>query len=116
MINLILIDQFLSLLRAAFTEEYKLIRIVYCKQTFQAAFKWFLNKYADLIEVDRSANKEGRMKQWNPADGFETLVAQIKKGLIFAQYAGAPIWDIDIINMGISNILETGLFTGKYKK
>ena len=56
------------------------------------------------------------VKQWNPADGFETLVTQLTKGLIFAQYAGAQILDIDAVDMGISNILDTWLFNNKYKK
>ena len=80
--NSSLINRFLTLLQAAFTEEYKLI---------QDAFQWFLDKYADLNKVDRSSSKEEMTKQWNLADGFETLVAQLTKGLIFAQYAGAPI-------------------------
>ena len=56
------------------------------------------------------------MKQWNPVDGFETLMAQLTKGLILAQYAGAPISDIDVVDMVITNILDTGLFADKYKK
>ena len=74
-----------------------------------------MDKYVDFSEVDQSANKEGMMKQWKPADGFETLVAQLTKGLIFAQYVGAPISDINVVDMGISNILKTGLFTDEYK-
>ena len=38
------------------------------------------------------------------------------KGLIFAQYAGAPISDINDVDMGINNILDTGLFANEYKK
>ena len=106
----------LSLLQPVFIEEYKLIRTGNCRQTFQAAFQWFLDKYADLSKVDRSSNKEEMTKQWNPADGFKTLVVQLMKGLIFAQYAGAPISDIDVIDMGINNILNTGLFANEYKK
>ena len=113
--NSSLIDRFLLLLQSAFTEEYKLIRTGNCKQTFQEAFQWFLDKYADLSENDRSANKEEMIQQWNPADGFEKLVAQLTKGLIFAQYAGAPISDIDVVDMGITNILDTGLFKDEYK-
>ena len=116
MMNSSLINQFLTLLQAAFTKEYKLIRTGNCKQTLQDAFQWFLDKYADLNKVDRSSNKEEMMKQWNPGDGFETLVAQLTKGLIFAQYAGAPISDIDLVNMRIKNIIGTGLYKEDYKK
>ena len=49
-------------------------------------------------------------------DGFETLVAQLTKGLIFAQYAGAPISDIDLVDMHIKNIIGTGLYKEDYKK
>ena len=53
--------------------------------------------------------------QWNPVDGFETLVAQLTKGLIFAPYAGEPILDVDVVDMGIGNILYTGLYAEEYK-
>ena len=96
-------------------EEYKLIRTGNCRKKFQAAFQWFLDKYADLSEVDRSSNKEEMIKQWNPADGFETLVAQLTKGLIFAPYAGEPILDVDVVDMRIGNILYTGLYAEEYK-
>ena len=110
MMNSSFIDQFLSLLQSVFTEEYKLIQTGNCKQSFQAAFQWFLDKYADLSKNNRSSNKEEMIQQWNPAEGFEKLVVQLTKGLIFAQYAGAPISDIDVVDMGITNILEKGLF------
>ena len=55
-------------------------------------------------------NKEATKSQCNSADGFETLIAQLTKGIIFAQYAGVPISDIDVTDMGTSIILITGLF------
>ena len=53
------------------------------------------------------------MKQWNQVDGFETLVVQLTKGLIFVQYTGALISDINVVDMGISNILKAGMFADK---
>ena len=73
-------------------------------------FLWFLTKYASINEVNCSANKEAMIKQWNPVDGFETLMMQLTKGVIFAQYAGSPISDVDVIDMGIKNILSAGLY------
>ena len=48
MMNLSLINQFLTVLQPAFTKGYKLIRTGNCKKTLQDAFQWFLDKYADL--------------------------------------------------------------------
>ena len=50
------------------------------------------------------------IEQWNPLDGFKTLVAQLTKGLIFAQYAGSPISVVDVVDMEIGLILATGLY------
>ena len=111
-----LIDRFLTLLQSTYTDEYKLIRTGDCKQTFQVCFNWFLTKYAHNNEIDRTANKEAMTKQWNPADGFERLVAQLTKGLIFALYAGAGIIDVDVVDMGIGLILQTGLFAEEYAR
>ena len=55
--NSSLIDHFLTLLQVTFTEEYKQLQTSNCKQTFQACFQLFLIKYADINEVDRTANK-----------------------------------------------------------
>ena len=104
--NSILIDRFLTLLHATFTVEYKLIQTGNCRQTFQECFQWFLIKYADVNEVDCTSNKAAMIQPWNPADGFETLVAQLTKGLIFDGYAGAPILDVDIVDMGVGLILN----------
>ena len=111
-----LIDQFLTLLQSTYTEEYKLIRTGNCKQTFQVCFNRFLTKYAHNNKIDRTANKEAMTKQWNPADGFERLGAQLTKGLIFALYAGAGIIDVDVVDMGIGLILQTGLFAVEYAR
>ena len=55
--------------------------------------------------------------QWNAVDGFETLVAQLTKGLILTAYAGSPIPDVDVVDMGICNILilVIGLYAKEYK-
>ena len=100
-------DCFLVLLQATFTDEYKLLRTGNCKQTFQACFQWFLDKYADQNEVDSTANKKEITQPWNPANGFESLVKQLTKGLIYAGYAGAPIPDVDVVDMGVGLILDT---------
>ena len=114
--NSSLIGRFLTLLHKTFTKEYKLIRMGNCKQTFQECFQWFLTRYADINEVDCMANKASMIQQWNPVDGFETLVAQLTKGLIFAQYLGSPISVVDVIDMGIGIILATGLYAKEWKK
>ena len=84
MMNSSLIDRFPTLPKSTFTAEYKLPRTGNCKQTFQVCSQWFLDKYAHNNEADRTTNKEAMKSQWNQADGFETLVAQFTKGLIFA--------------------------------
>ena len=45
-------------------------------------------------------NKEARKAQWNSVDGFETLLAQLTKGIIFTAYVGAPISDVDVVGYG----------------
>ena len=108
--NSSLIDRSLTLLKNTFTEEYKLICMGNCKQSFQVYFQWFLDKHAHNNKIDGTTNKEVMQAQWNPADGFKTLVVQVTKWLIFAQYAGVPVSDVDVIDMGIVLILMTGSF------
>ena len=109
--NSSLVDRFLTLLNATFTKEYKLLQETgNYKQTFQACVQWFLTRYADINEVDRTAKKASMIQPWNPADGFESLVAQHTKGLIYAGYAGAPISDINVVDMGVGLIFDTGLY------
>ena len=54
--------------------------------------------------------KEAMKLQWNPADGFRTLDTQLMKGLIYASYAGAPIFNVSVVDMGIGKNLTTGMF------
>ena len=108
--NSSLIDRFLTLLHTTFTAEYKLIRTGNCKQIFQECFQWFLTKYTNINEVDCTAKEAAMTQPWNPADGFETLVVQLTKGLIFAGYAGAPISDVNVVDMEVGLTLDTGLY------
>ena len=77
--NSSLIDRSLTLLKNTFTEEYKLICMGNCKQSFQVYFQWFLDKHAHNNKIDGTTNKEVMQAQWNPADGFKTLVVQVTK-------------------------------------
>ena len=110
-----LIDFSLTLFKSTFTTEYKLVRTGNYKQTFQVCAQWFLDKDTRNKKIGHTTNKEAMKSQWNPVGGFETLVAQLTKGLIFAQYAGAPISIIDVVGMGFGNVLMTGLFAEEYK-
>ena len=114
--NSSLIDHFLTLLHGTFTKEYKLIRTGNCKQSFQVCFQWFLDKYEHNNNINCMANKEMMKAPWNPVDGFETLMAQLTKGLILAQHMGAAISDVDVIDMRIGDILITGLFAEEYQQ
>ena len=80
-----LIERFLSLLSTKIRTIYeKNVLMARPNATFQTVLQYFIDNYAFSTELDREDNRQRMLKDWHPADGFDTLVAQIQEGILFS--------------------------------
>jgi hypothetical protein len=111
-----LIHRFLSLMQTQYKTAFLSIHIANPKMEFQACFKWFIDQYGACTEQDRINNKELMKREWNPIDGFESLITQILEGITYANFAGSPMSDRDIVDIATQVIMRCGLLAEPYIK
>ena len=76
---------------------------------------WFTTQYATSNKADHSQNKVQMESSWNPGNGFETLITQINKGIIFADIAGYPIEATEVVDVAIRVAMRSRIFAMTYK-
>ena len=87
--NAALKSRLLSLIDANIVDTYKSAAGILAPNcAYIELLAWFATRYAISNEADCSQNKVQMESPWNPGNGFETLITQINKGIIFADIAG----------------------------
>ena len=65
----------------------------------------FIDRYGHWSKQDQINNKELMEREWILIDRFEALATQIMEVITYAQFAQAPIFDMDIIDIAIGIIM-----------
>ena len=112
-----LIERFLGLLATRIREAYQTsVLLAQPNATFIDVFRWFVDNYAYSTELDRTENRNRMLKDWHPNDGFDSLVNQIREGVLFASYADHELSDADIVDIATQVAMKSGIFNDAYKE
>ena len=114
--NSALTDRFLSLIDAAYTADFTNASVTQPDVQFRECFTYFLGRYGATNESERSANKEAMKTPWTLQDGWERLQKQMDDGHIYSIFANATIPDTELVDIAITVINQTGLFTNQYEQ
>jgi hypothetical protein len=78
--------------------------------TVAQMFEYLFDKYGKLTNTELNKNEEEMKKEWDPADSFETIIMQIDECIEFAEGAGRPYSDEQILDIAYTIVQNTGLY------
>jgi hypothetical protein len=113
--NAALSDVFLVNLPKAIHETYEPICMKQLNTVFLHMFDWFITKYGRTTTKDCKENRQRMAATWHPSEGFEPLAMRLLIGASYASTALYPIYDHDVINIGLRVIKHCGMYAEEYK-
>ena len=82
----------------------------YAKVSMMDFLKHLYNNYSDITPEKQHENDRHMKSKWNFSLPFATFVAQIEGAQDFAEAAGTPHTDAQIIDIAYQVIYKTGVF------
>ena len=61
-------------------------------------------------------NRNRMLADWDPVTGFEALSNQLEEGSLYATFAGRPMSEMDVIDIGTQVVLKTSVFQTQYEE
>ena len=111
-----LVDRFLSLIDRDHKTEFEEHRLGNPGMSFRTCFDWFLTRFGHTDEHDRDDNTVRMKQDWSLQDGWHKLERQIEDGMIYAVFAMQPVAESRVVDIAISVLMRTGLFSSAYKQ
>ena len=82
---------------------------------FLHKFDWFIERYGKTTSEDREANWQRMAAKWHPAKGFKPLVTPLFIGTLHASATRYPMWNCDVIDIGLHVIKRCRMYSEEYK-
>ena len=111
-----LTDRLLQLIPSEYKQEFTLRLQTEPNMRFQDAFQYFVTRYAQADEHDRSENKATMEWDWTINDDFPVIVKRLDDAVLFAAFAESPIPDHEVVDAGMKLLMKTGLFEREYEE
>jgi hypothetical protein len=108
-------DVFLSQLPKSIRKTYEPIRIKQLNTVFLHMFDWFTGKYGKMTTEDYKKNRQRMATNWHPSDCFEPLATRLFIGTLYASAAYYHMEEHDIIDISLSVIKHSRMYSKEYK-
>ena len=112
-----LADTFLDMImmEPTYRSAYDRIRLCQPNTIFRDVVQHFLETYGRSTAEDRHANRERMAADWQPSQGFETLIDHINSNIQYALFSFVAISDDDIVDIIVCVLTRCGLYPEEMK-